>query len=110
MTSRERTISQSHGDKHESYPIDHADRFDEVLLEVVDELADAVVERRSDCDEVEHRDVLGVLAEADAPRMWADGHSELRGEQHDGQHLVDAAETAAVDLAVVDRALLKQIA
>src|SRR5262245_49389320 len=37
------------------------DRVDEVLVQVVDELADAVLERRADRDEVEHRNVLRVL-------------------------------------------------
>src|SRR5581483_4735915 len=41
---------------------DDPDRVDEVLVQVVDELAHAVVERRADGDVVEHRHVLRVLA------------------------------------------------
>ena len=75
-----------------------------MLVQVVDELADAVLERRADRDVVEHRHVLHVLAEPDAAGVRADGHAELRREQDDREHLVDAAEPAAVELADVDRA------
>src|SRR3982751_4756417 len=57
-------------------PVDDADRSDEVLVQVVDEFADVVVERRSDRDEVEHRHVLRVFAEADAACVRTHGHAE----------------------------------
>src|SRR5690348_7577579 len=44
---------------------DHPDRVDEVLVQVIDELAHAVLERGADRDEIEHGHVLGVLAEPD---------------------------------------------
>src|SRR2546430_17528007 len=55
-------------------------RVDEVLVQVVDELAHPVLHRRADGYEVEHRDVLGVLAEPDTARVRADRHFEFRGE------------------------------
>src|SRR3954453_22532783 len=45
---------------------DDPDRVDEVLVQVVDELAEAVLERRADRDEVEHGHVLRVLAQPHA--------------------------------------------
>src|SRR3954453_18594250 len=60
---------------------DDADRVDEVLVQVVDELAYPVVERAAEGDVVEDRDVLGVLAEPDSARVRADRHAELRREQ-----------------------------
>src|SRR5262245_31383907 len=56
---------------------DDGDRVDEVLVEVVDELADAVVERRANGDEVEHRDVLRVLAQPHAAGVRTHRHTEL---------------------------------
>src|SRR5262245_22723852 len=88
---------------------DDPDRVDEVLVQVVDELAYAGFERRADRDEVEHGHVLGVLAEPDAAGVGAHRHAELRREQHDREHLVHAAEAAAVELARVDRAELEQL-
>src|SRR5204863_6084595 len=88
---------------------DNPYRVDEMLVQVIDELADAVVERGSDCDVVEHRHVLRVLAEADAAGVRADRYPELRREQHDRKHLVHAPEPAAVELAHVDCAELQQL-
>ena len=54
-------------------------------------------------DEVEHREVLHHLAQADAAGVRAHRHAELGGEQDDGQVLVDPADPAGVDLHDVDR-------
>ena len=75
-----------------------------MLVQMIDELAHAIVERGTDGDVVEHRHVLRVLAQADAARVGADRNAELRRQQDDRQHLVHAAEPTAVDLADVDRA------
>src|SRR5258705_4010784 len=88
---------------------DDTNRVDEMLVQVVDELAHPVIERRRDRDVIEHRNVLCVLAEADSARVRTDRHPELRREQDHGQHLVHAAEPAAVELADVDRAKLEQL-
>src|SRR5690242_15873050 len=85
------------------------DRVDEMFVQVVDELAHAVVEGGAYGDVVEHRHVLRVLAEADAAGVRTDRHAELRGEQDDREHLVHAAEPAAVELADVDRSGLQQL-
>ena len=53
--------------------------------------------------------MLGVLAQPDAAGVRADRHAELRGQQQHRQHLVDAAEPAAVELADVDRVELQQL-
>ena len=66
-------------------------------------------QRADTAQEVEHREVLHVLAQADAAGVRADGHLELGGEEEDGEHLVDAAEPAAVDLRNVDRVGLEEL-
>jgi len=68
-----------------------------MLVEVIDVLDDAVLHRSADADEVEHREVLHVLAEADAAGVWTNRDAELRGEQQHGDHLVHAAEPAGID-------------
>src|SRR6266550_3081355 len=53
-------------------------RVEEVLVEVLDVLEDAVLERPADPDVVEQRDVLHVLAKAHLAGVWTDRHAELR--------------------------------
>src|SRR4029077_20944119 len=85
------------------------DRVYEVLVQVVDVLADTVVEGTADGDVVEQRQVLDVFAHADSAGMRAHRHPELGGQQQDGDHLVDTAQPAAVDLAEVDRSRLHEL-
>src|SRR5579863_5876356 len=68
---RRREIAASHD----------TDRIDEMFVQVVDELADTVVERATHCDVIEHRHVLRVLAQPDAAGVRTDRHTELRREQ-----------------------------
>src|SRR5690242_11479972 len=65
------------------------DRLDEVLVQVVDELARAVLEGAGHRDVVEEGEMLHVLAEAYPAGVWADRHAELRRQQQHSQHLVD---------------------
>src|SRR5215469_15220044 len=53
-------------------PPDDPHRVDEVLVEVVDELADAAFQRAADRHVVEDREVLDVLAQPDSTRVGAD--------------------------------------
>jgi hypothetical protein len=53
------------------------DGVEEVLVEVVDELDDAVFERGGDGKEVEEGKVLNVLPEADSAGVRADGDLNL---------------------------------
>ena len=53
--------------------------------------------------------MLDELAEPDPAGVRADRHAELRREQEDGDHLVDAAQAAAVDLAEADRLRLEEL-
>src|SRR5258705_8521544 len=101
LAVRERELGQrlgpdldavARGRRREIATTDNANRVDEMLVQVVDELAYAVVERRADGDVVEHRNVLCVLAEADAARVRTDRHAELRREQDNCEHFVHAAE------------------
>ena len=75
------------------------ERLHHVLVEVVGVLDHAVVEAAADGDVVEHREVLHVLAQADAAGVRAHRHAVLGGQQQHGDHLVDPAEAAAVELA-----------
>src|SRR6266508_3100604 len=90
-------------------PAPHDRGFAEVLVQVVDPLDHAVLERPAHGDEVKRREVLDVLAETDAPGMRADGDSKLRGEEQHGYRLVHAAEPAPVALADVDRLCLEEL-
>ena len=53
--------------------------------------------------------MLDVLAQADSSGVGADRHTELRGEQQDGEVLVHSADTTAIDLADVDCAGLHEL-
>ena len=85
------------------------DRIGEVLVQVVDVLDPPTLRRPADGDEVEHREVLDHLAQADAAGVRAHRHAELGGEQEDGEVLVDATDPARVDLHDVDRLGLEQL-
>ena len=85
------------------------DGSEEVFVEVVDELDDAVLEGGGDAEEVEDGEVLDVLAEADAAGVGADGDAEFCGEEDDGEVFVDAGDAAAVDLADVDGLGLEEL-
>ena len=61
-----------------------------MLVQVIDVLDDPPVERAADRDVVEDRQVLDVLAQADAAGMRADRDAELGGHQQDREDLVDA--------------------
>lgn len=74
----------------------------EVLVEVVDVLEDGAL--AADDDVVNGAQVLRVLGQADAARVGDDGDAVLLGHEQHGQHLVDAAHAAGVDLAHVDGA------
>jgi hypothetical protein len=84
-------------------------RRDEVLVEMVDVLDPATVQIAADRDEVEHRQVLDDLAQADTAGVWADPDTVLGRQQEDGDVLVHPADPAGVDLRDVDRVGLEQL-
>src|SRR5262245_22281103 len=90
-------------------PAAHDDGIDEMLVEVIDELGDAVVHPSRHREAVPHRQVLDQLAEPDAAGVRADRDAELRGHEDHRQVLVHAAEPAAVDLAEADRVGLEEL-
>src|SRR5207302_8783180 len=77
--------------------------------EVVRELERSGLRGAAGADVVGQRDVLGILAEADAGGMRADRHAELRSHEQDGEYLVRATEAAIVELAEVDRFRLQEL-
>src|SRR5262245_52182915 len=76
----------------------HDDRVLEVLVQMIDIFDDPSLHRPRYRDEVEHRQMLHVLAEPNAAGMRTHRYAELRGHQDDRQILVHTAEAAAVDL------------
>ena len=69
-----------------------------MFVEVGCVLRGAVGEVGAHGDVVDGRDVLHVLAQAEPSGVRAHGHLELRGEQQNGQHFVEATHTAGVGL------------
>ena len=90
-------------------PAVHDDGIGEVLVEVIDVLDPSSVRRATHGDEVEHRQVLNHLAQADTSGVGTHGHAELGGEQEDGEVLVDATDPAGVDLHDIDRLGLEHL-
>ena len=80
-----------------------------MLVQVIDVLQDTLIERRADADVIKDRQMLNILAQADAAGMRTDRHAELGRHQQHRQHLVDPAEPAGVDLAKADRIGLQQL-
>src|SRR5215469_13652756 len=82
----------------------HAHGIDEVLVQMVDEFQHPALHAGADADEIDHRQMLDIFAEADAAGMRADGNAELLRQEQDRQHLVDPAQAAGIDLAEIDGA------
>src|ERR1700690_4678589 len=84
-------------------------RVAKVLVKVVHVLDHPPIQAAADGDVVEWREVLDVLTQAYAARMWADRHAEPGGQEQDRNDLVDAAQPARIDLADRDRLSLEQL-
>src|SRR5437588_9774046 len=89
--------------------VTHHDGIHEVLVQVIHIFDHAILERGADGDVVEHREVLYVLAQPDTARMRTYRNPELGREQQHRQHLVHAAQPAAIDLTELDRLGLHQL-
>src|SRR5262249_35869283 len=83
--------------------------IEEVLVKMLDVLADPVLQRGADRDVVEYRQVLHVLAQTDSAAVRADRDAELRRQQQDREHLVHSSQPAGVALAEDDRDELKEL-
>src|SRR5260370_7189204 len=94
--------------RHVSSPLDY-DRLQEVLVQVIDVLENAILQRSRDTNVVDEREVLRELAEAHATRVGADGNPELGCHEHHREKLVNATDPAAVDLTEPDGPRLKQL-
>src|SRR5207302_9571824 len=81
----------------------------EVLVQMVDILDDPILERAADADVVEDREMLHVLAQANATGVRTDGDAELGCEEQYGDHFVHAAQPAAIDLAKPNRVALHEL-
>ena len=88
---------------HEVAAVPDPHRMQEVFVQMVGELRRPVGERSAHAHVVDDRDVLDVLAQADAAGVRTHRHAELRRHQQHGEHLVEATDPTRVDLAVVDR-------
>lgn len=81
----------------------------EVFVQVIDVLYDAILHRAGDAKEIKDGKMLDVLAQADTAGMWANGHTELCGHEDDGKVFVHAGYAAAVDLADIDGTGLQKL-
>lgn len=72
-------------------------------------LGDAVLDGAWHAQIVDHGQVLPVFAEAHAARVHGHRQPVLGRHQHDGQHLVDAAQPTRVELQHVDGAALDEL-
>ena len=70
-----------------------------MLVQVVHLLEGPVLKGSANVDVVEDREVLHVLAQADAARVRAVRHPKLLGHQENGEDLVDAPKATGVYLA-----------
>src|SRR5438552_446237 len=87
----------------------HHHRSDEVFMKMIYVFQYAILQRPTDGDIVEDRKMLYILTQAHSTSMWTNRHPELcRHEQH-GQHLIDAAQATAIDLAETNGAGLQQL-
>src|SRR5215217_9473935 len=82
---------------------------EEVLVQVVHVLQDAVLQRGANSYVVEDREVLDVLAQAHAARVRADRDSELGGQKQHRDDLVHAAQAAGIYLAEADSVGLHEL-
>src|SRR5947209_3921469 len=73
-----------------------------VLVQVIDIFDDTVLQRGTDRDVIEDRDMLHIFAETNAARMWTHRHAKFRGHQQNSQHLVDSTHAASINLAKAD--------
>src|SRR5690606_28377080 len=89
--------------------IPNDDGVNEVLMQVVDVLDDAVLQRSAHAEVVEDREVLNVLAEPHAARVWTDRDTGLRCHQQYAEDLVHTAQPAGVDLTEADRVGLEKL-
>src|ERR1700733_11076725 len=80
-----------------------------MLMKMVNKLDPAPIGAPANGYEVEHRQVLHYLTQPDPPGVRADGYSELRRQQDDGQVLVHPGDPAGVDLANLDRPARQQL-
>jgi hypothetical protein len=78
--------------------VPHRDGMNEVLVQMIGKLDDAIFQTAADVDVVEDREVLHVLAQTDAARVWADGNVEVGRQQQRCDDLVDPSQSAAIDL------------
>src|SRR5712692_1092136 len=84
-------------------------RKNKMFMKMIDVLDDAILKRGANRYVIDQRKVLDVFAEANAAGMRADRHAKLCRHQHYGQHFVDAAEPAAIQLAKAYGAGLQEL-
>ena len=80
-----------------------------MFVQVIHVLDPAPIPRPAHRDEVEHRQVLDELTQSDSAGVWADRHTELRGQQQVRDVLVDSADSTSVDLQHVNGLALQEL-
>src|SRR3982751_1444124 len=83
--------------------VSNNDGIQEMLMKMIDKLDLATLQGSADGYVVKDRKMLHVFAEPDTARVRTDGNAEFGRQQEHGDHLINAGEPAAIDLAKVDR-------
>src|SRR5215472_16783522 len=84
-------------------------RVTEVLVQMINELNDTVFQRARYRQVVKDRKMLHVLTKADTSSVRAYWDPEFCCHQNNGKVFIDTGDTAAVDLAYIDRVCLHQL-
>ena len=85
------------------------DGIDEMLVQVINVFDDPALQRATDSDIVEHREMLYIFAEPYPAGVRTDRNTKLCRQQQNSQHFVDAANTTGVDLADANGICLKEL-
>ena len=81
----------------------------EMLVEVIEYVDHALLQRAANGNIVKHREMLDMFAEPHTASMRADRYAKFRRQQQDSQHLIDIAHPKGVDLAPADGVRLQQL-
>src|SRR5487761_1427451 len=84
-------------------------RINEVLVEVIDILRNAALQRSGNAEIVESREMLHIFTKAYPSGVGTNWNTEFLRQQDDREVFIDSAQAAAIDLANVDSFRLHQL-
>lgn len=80
-----------------------------MLVQMIDVLDNPVLPRRRRIDVVKRCEMLHIFAKPDSTGMGTHRHAELCRHQDDGKVFIDTRDTAAIDLADINRVGLHEL-